>query len=171
MPLLFLLTFRGRRCLFLFNGIFFKSKILNKIIILWIDYNVGIRLEKKWKLKKVSDFNVTLRSELPPVCSSIYIHFFFKNSLYYSRKVRKNRCHILSHGQLARNSQKIAWAGQKVTKSIPGEPMVIETWLTLQNDCKTQFSGSTQANYTPTKVVFNQKCPQNDFFIFGDITW
>ena len=46
----------------------------------------------------------------------------------------------------------IAWKepgqGKKVTKSISCEPMVVETWLTPQSDCKSGFSGQMQANYT-----------------------
>ena len=46
--------------------------------------------------------------------------------------------------------------------------MVVQTWLVLQNDRKTWFSGSIQANYN------NQKCPKNAVFwylwtLFGKI--
>ena len=52
-------------------------------------------------------------AELPPVCTSIYIHFLFRNWFFDSKRVRKNKCHFLGHGWLARNSPEIAWAGQK----------------------------------------------------------
>ena len=54
----------------------------------------------------------------------------------------------MGHGQLARNSWEIARAGQTVTKSTSCEPMVIETWLTSQNDDNIWFSGSMQTHYT-----------------------
>ena len=80
-------------------------------------------------------------------------------SLHDSRTVRKNRCHILGHGQLIGNSTGRA----KSYKSISREPMVVQTWLAPQNDRKTSFSESLQANYTyaaigsVTKMYFSNR--------------
>ena len=48
---------------------------------------------------------------------------------------------------VSQNSWGIARAGQTVTKSISCEPVVIETWLTSQNDNNILFSGSMQTHY------------------------
>ena len=50
----------------------------------------------------------------------------------------------MGHGRLAGNSPGKA----KSYKSISRELMVVQTWLAPQNDHKTSFSGSLQANYT-----------------------
>ena len=51
-PLLFLFQFRGQRCLILLNGVLFIWDILNKIILLCMDYVVALRLEKNESWKK-----------------------------------------------------------------------------------------------------------------------
>ena len=40
-----LFHFKGRRRLLLFNGVLFAQKILNKLILLCMDYDVALRLE------------------------------------------------------------------------------------------------------------------------------
>ena len=40
-----LFHFRGRRLLFLFNGVLFPQKILKELILLCMDYDVALRLE------------------------------------------------------------------------------------------------------------------------------
>ena len=40
-----LIHFKGRRRLLLFNGVLFAQKILNKLILLCMDYDVALRLE------------------------------------------------------------------------------------------------------------------------------
>ena len=58
---LFLFYFRGRRCLILLHGVSFTYEIPNEIILLCIDYDIALRLEKNWKLEEVSDFTVKFR--------------------------------------------------------------------------------------------------------------
>ena len=44
--------FSDRRCLFPFNGVLFTREIPKEIIILCIDYDVALRLEKAESQKK-----------------------------------------------------------------------------------------------------------------------
>ena len=52
MTLRFLFHFVGRRRLFPFNGVVFTQEISNEIILLCMDYDVGLRLEKTESRKK-----------------------------------------------------------------------------------------------------------------------
>ena len=50
----FLFYFRGWRRLFPFNGVLFAQEVRNEIILLCMDYDVAIRLEKTESWKKYS---------------------------------------------------------------------------------------------------------------------
>ena len=54
--------------------------------------------------------------------------------------------------------------GKKVTKSISHEWMVVETWLTPQNDHKIGFSEERQANHTHTTTGSAPKMHFSDFW-------
>ena len=54
--------------------------------------------------------------------------------------------------------------GKKVTKPISRERMVVETWLTPQNDRKVGFSEGRQANYTHTTTASASKMHFSDFW-------
>ena len=63
----------------------------------------------------------------------------------------------------AGNNPEIARVGQKVTKSISRVPMVVETWFTPQNDLKSWFSGSMQADYNHKTTGSSPKMHFSDF--------
>ena len=103
----------------------------------------------------------TLEAESSPVCPSMYIHFLVKNSLYDSRRVRKNRCHILGHGRLAGNSLEMPQTEEKSNKihiSRPDgrgnlvDPLKITTRLDLVEVCKQIIT--MQQPDVPQKCIF-----------------
>ena len=53
---------------------------------------------------------------------------------------------------------------KKVRKSISREPMVVETWLTPQNDRKSGFSEGMQANQTHTTTGSAPKINYSDIW-------
>ena len=100
-------------------------------------------------------------AELPPVCTSIYIHFLFRNWFFDSRRVRKNKCNFLGHGWLVRNGPEIAWAGQKC----------YQIHISLTNGRRNLADHSKwpqdliQREYASKLYPCNnQKCPKNAFF-------
>ena len=82
-------------------------------------------------------------------------------TLWKSEKPDGIFCVMVSWPEIPR---KLSGQDKKVTKPISREPIVIETWLTPQNDSKTLFSGSMKANYNHTITRSAPKMHFSDFW-------